>query len=168
MIIMICSQLPSQGKDLATQFLVENFDGVRVAFADKLKDYAKSLTWDGNKDTKGRTFLIDLGCICRKYNQNIWVEKTTEKIDDIILRGNSVIVSDFRFLSEYTYLKQYYKDIIILGIESNILGNKEFANNESQIEYNIIKKDYVIENNGTIEEFKNKILKIMEDINNVK
>ena len=49
-IIMICSPTAEIGKDLATKFFEKNYNGVRVAFADKVKEIAKLMGWNGEKD----------------------------------------------------------------------------------------------------------------------
>ena len=58
---MICSPTAEVGKDLATKFFEENYSGIRIAFADKVKEIAKLMGWNGEKDEKGRKLLTNIG-----------------------------------------------------------------------------------------------------------
>ena len=39
-----------------------------------------------------------------------------------------------------------FNNVIVIGIESDTLGDKTFENDIAQIEYNNIKKDYIYSN----------------------
>jgi dephospho-CoA kinase len=156
--------MPKVGKDLATKFFEENYSGVRVAFADEVKEIAIQMGWNKEKDENGRQLLIDIGCGGRKYNKDIWVEKAIPKINYNSINLKNSIVSDLRFVSEEEYIRKIYKNVFVIGIESKTLGDRMFENDKSQIEYNDIKKDFIIENNGTIEEFYKGLNKILNKI----
>lgn len=162
-IIMMCSQLPQQGKDTATKFFEDNFNGVRVGLADKVKEIATLMGWNGVKDERGRKFLVDLGTVAgRTYDKDMWLKLASKKVDSILNEGKNVVLSDVRFVSEEMYFRDNFKDTVVIGIESDTIGDKAFKNDLAQIEYKDIKKDYIIQNNGTIEEFYKELEKIIK------
>jgi hypothetical protein len=162
-IIMMCSRLPQQGKDTATKYFEDNFNGVRVGLADKVKEIATLMGWNGLKDERGRKFLVDLGTVAgRTYDKDMWLKLASKKVEDILSKGKNVILSDVRFTSEERYFRDKFNDTIVIGIESNKIGDKAFEYDLAQIEYKDIKKDFVIQNNGTIEEFYEKLNNIIK------
>jgi len=164
-VILICSRLPQQGKDTATKFLEENYNGIRIGLADKVKEIATLMGWDGIKDEKGRNFLVNLGTVAgRTYDKNMWLKLAHKKIKDVINSGHNVIISDVRFVSEEIYFKNNFKDVIVIGIESNTIGDKAFENDLAQVEYKDIKKDFIIKNNGTLLDLYEELNKIIQKL----
>ena len=164
-VILICSRLPQQGKDTATKFLEENYNGIRIGLADKVKEIATLMGWDGIKDEKGRNFLVNLGTVAgRAYDKNMWLKLAHKKIKDVIGSGYNVIISDVRFVSEEIYFKNNFKDVIVIGIESNTIGDKAFENDLAQVEYKDIKKDFIVKNNGTITDLYKELNKIIQKL----
>ena len=53
------------------------------AYADSIKDIAKSIGWNGIKDEKGRKLLQDIGRVGREYNKDTWINFTIDKIKKI-------------------------------------------------------------------------------------
>ena len=80
-VILICSSLPQQGKDTATKFLEENYNGIRIAFADKVKEIAKLMEWNGEKDEKGRKIKVRKKI--KKYNVNILPPLTPKELEEL-------------------------------------------------------------------------------------
>lgn len=156
-IILLSSPLPSMGKDLVGSHLVSKYGYVRQAYSDKLKQIAKEqFFWDEQKDERGRKLLINLGTITgRAYNKNIWINHVINSIKRYDFK--KVVITDTRFLNEYIHIKESLPeyDVYSIGIESDVFGNKSFAKDPSQIEYENIPKDFRILNNGTKEELYN-------------
>jgi len=107
------------GKTTAANIVADITNGVIVPFAKPLKDYARSLGWDGQKDSIGRKLLQLLGtecgrnCIC----QNIWVDKWLNEIAETMdnaVKGDSpiIICDDLRFNNEAKAVKAKYGYII--------------------------------------------------------
>ena len=62
-VVAFCSPVPECGKDTVCSIMGLK----RFAFADRLKEIAYSIGWDGKKDDRGRKLLIDLGAAIRAY-----------------------------------------------------------------------------------------------------
>lgn len=124
MIILMLSGYLQSGKDTVADYLVENYNYKRLAFADILKDQVSELynisrdildTTEGkNKihptDSKGRTnrqILIDHGQEKRAQDPNYWVDKVIEKITSspaslsLSLPEARYVISDWRFENEF-------------------------------------------------------------------
>lgn len=70
--VVIVNGLPRTGKDtfsvfLQAQLLRMGIDSQNLSTVDKIKDVAKQLGWDGEKDAQGRAFLSDLKMLAEKY-----------------------------------------------------------------------------------------------------
>lgn len=167
MIILFSSKLPQQGKDTAVSYLGKMYGVKRIAFADKLKDTATSLGWNGEKDEKGRQFLIDLGLAARKYEQNTWVNLAIKDVKDLIKNGYAVAISDVRFLNEVNKIHEAFTrtKIIHIGINSDTLGDKSRENNESQIDYEKMNFDYTINTTENVSHLYKEIDNILLHIN---
>jgi len=137
-------------------------------FAKAVKETAKFLGWNGEKDTKGRRFLQHLGQTAREYNKDIWVEKTIygeiEKYYTYPL--DVVLIDDWRFPNEAEFISRSpLYEVVKLRIESpgrEILKGTPEYNEESEIslpkavespEY----YDYILFNEGTIEDLSEKL-----------
>jgi len=163
-IIMICSPTAEVGKDLATKFFEENYNGIRIAFADKVKEIAKLMGWNGEKDEKGRRLLTNIGYAGVKYDKYVWVKNVLHQIDYRLWLNNNIIISDLRFIHEEQYIRDRYENVYVIGIESDIFGNKTLINDSSQIEYNSIKKDFIVKNNGTVIDLYKELNKIIQKL----
>ena len=162
MIIMLCSELPQQGKDLVANYLVEEYGFTKLAFADKLKEICYQIGWNGEKDEKGRQLLIDIAETSKKYNKTIWVKKVISKI--LKDKDKNYVISDLRFKVEQQELTELFENIFTIGIKSDVYGDNKFINSVSQIEFEHLHKDFIIENNGKIKDIKKDVRNIMERI----
>lgn len=91
-------------------------------FAYGVKKTAKDLGWDGTKDERGRSFLQEIGALGRKYDPNIWVDKSIDRFSDHPdFPFDVVIFDDWRFPNEYERILDHhlmYKPIKIRVISS--------------------------------------------------
>lgn len=154
-IIGLSSPVPQCGKDTVGAILVDNFNFLRVAFADELKRICKdTFKWNGKKDADGRNLLINIGVSARSYNNNFWVEKVADKIAESVTYGNlNFVITDFRFLNEVEFIKpmveerlpDYDVNFTLLGITRK-QADKSLENDVSQKDYRHMNHDYVIIN----------------------
>lgn len=161
--ILMLSGHAGCGKDTAYKLIGKNFAWTRrFSFADRLKKIARALTWDGNKDTKGRKFLQDLGQVARAYNKNVWADIVANDIDAC---GHSIVViTDFRFPNEAEVIKKHSSDVYTIRITGR---NKDLGENENDISEHALddyKFDYYIDNSGTMVEFENKLVNLIEGL----
>lgn len=98
-----------------------------IPFAKSLKEFAKELGWNGEKDEKGRKLLQLLGTeVGRKcIDENIWVNKWKENVlnilktiklsNDIHVRYILILIDDVRFDNEAKYLKELNSQLYMLS-----------------------------------------------------
>ena len=116
------------------------------------KDMCLGVKWD---HMTVRQFLQRLGPDCIRFglHQDTWVNALFSDYK----QGDSWLISDTRFINE----AQYVKDAGGLIIRVNRPGITPANDHYSEVELDSWKYDYVIENDGTIEDLKNKIKAIL-------
>ena len=79
-----------------------------------------------------RGMMIEFGCAHRKIDVNHWVKLALEEIQDCYdLMPNSIfVITDCRFINEYKYLKNIFKDELIL-VELYRNGTPKMNDNEA-------------------------------------
>ena len=85
-VLILISGKAGTGKDTIGEYLVRKFGFKRYAFADRLKEVATELGWNGEKDFAGRKFLQELGSVVRNYDPDTWV--------NIVLNGIKICQQD--------------------------------------------------------------------------
>jgi len=88
------------GKDTVAEYLIQNYDFVNLAFADKLKQVAYDL-FGLNAQVRDRALLQALGNRMRQIDPAVWVHYVIKQLP----LGLNVVVSDVRFLNEFEALK---------------------------------------------------------------
>lgn len=123
--------------------------------SDKYLDFSgKTLTY--------RRALIDLGAFGRKYNDSIWLNYIINDVNrskDI----NTYIVSDIRYIEEFKYFKKFGFTMIRI-LRKNIFN----INDSSELEQDFIldnEFDYIIHNDGTIDDLAQNIKELSCKIN---
>lgn len=158
------------GKDTSADYLLNILGGKKVHFADKLKEQAVYLGWDGSKDEGGRKFIQEMSAPIKEYG-NWLAKKYPEKYghyanynyyaaslyDEILNSEEDILyIADVRFLNEFELFKNS-KDIIYISIRVNRIDldtNLPFDNklteaqkqHSSETELDNIKMDYTIIN----------------------
>jgi hypothetical protein len=157
-----------------------NIVSVDFAFADEVKKLAFDLGWDGRKDEKGRAGLILIGEGAREhFDKDIWIKKLLRVMKVTINHSNCILgfdcmvlfVTDMRFENESEALwkmakevgAEYYSVRIERPGHENRL-TKEQRENPSETSLDTYAFDYVIVNDGTYDDFKVKVHKVMDDI----
>lgn len=171
------------GKDTIADYFIKKHPKIKkVAFADLLKEQAKYLGWDGEKDLGGRTFIQTLSEPIKAYG-NWLAQKYPNEYGDFsdnryysaslyrkIMKdyGNIFIISDMRFYNEWELLKSK-TDIKFISIRVDRFENgKPFDNglsdeqkkHNSETELDNIKMDYTIKNDGSLEDLYKKLDKL--------
>lgn len=161
-IIMFAGKAGS-GKDLCAEIFKEKFEEENkkvliIRFGDLLKFYCKEyFGWDGNKDERGRNLLQYIGTdIVRTKDQNYWVNKVNEFINLFYEYYDVTLIPDVRFSNEIGLISQKNNkdDINIIYVESKQkrANLSDFqASHISENSLSFENCDYLIENNGTIE-----------------
>jgi hypothetical protein len=153
------------GKDTFCDYLLQKLKktSCKIGFANPIYDILFYTQRKCNFPTeKDRQFLQMIGDWGRSKNKNIWIELALEKSKGYEL----VLLSDLRFVNEFYSLKNngwFNVKIINDNISSSRIGNGS-NNHSSETELEIIHDaswDYIIYNNGNIQEFYEKIDKML-------
>lgn len=89
-----------------------------------------------------------------------WIKSFINK--NILNNTNKIIITDLRFLHEYEELKKY--NAIIVKIEKNENQNED--SHSSELEYLKIPADYVINNEGSLDDLKINVNKCLFEMYN--
>lgn len=146
------------GKTTAAKVICNYFDAKIHPFAQPLKDFAKLLGWDGVKDEKGRRLLQLLGtecgrkCIC----EHIWVEHWMKKYDPNL----NIVADDVRFINEVATIIENN------GFLIKVTGRKTENTPQHESEQEIPDQffNFIVENNGTLDDYKERIKEICRKI----
>ena len=154
------------GKDTAAEVILEKYDGVPLAFANDIKTIAYDhYDWNGKKDELGRKLLQDIGTTGRNYNRDIWADKVVTKIQWWAWQSSDnqlAVVTDTRYPNEIQRIKHEFSDVVTIRITRDSVEKLKHPSETALDQWT--DWDYVVENNGTKEEFQKRILEIMEGI----
>lgn len=147
------------GKDSAVAYLINKYGGTKVAFADPLYEimyYAQKVC--RFRPTKDREFLQWIGTDWgRKREEGVWVRLAMEKANST---DDNVYISDIRFPDELQAAKDNGFLCVKLTrstVESDRVGSGSLTH-ASETNLNTMQGwDLTIENDGTLEEFHEKI-----------
>jgi len=110
--IILVSGYAGSGKTTFSNFCIDYLQtnhliARKVGFADKVKEIANYMLWDGEKDIAGRKLLQDIGRIGRDYYEYTWAANLKKVIENFSgpTWCDFVFVDDWRFPNEYDYLK---------------------------------------------------------------
>lgn len=151
----------------------QNEKAVLTSFGKYIKMFVSEITdWDGNPDTKPRTLLQELGTevIRKKLGKNdFFVRRLLEDIEVYNEYVNAVIIDDVRLPIEMDFYKERYPEkLVCIHIErpnfESDLNAKELKHATEVGLDDYTDYDYVIKNDGSIEDLKEKIFKIMDEV----
>ena len=115
-------------------------------------------------ETDFRTILERFGTEAMKpiFGKEVWVKLVVDQIKEA--KSDTVIISDFRMVEEYEYVKEHLTDyeIITINIQrDDTLKSSHISNQELSIDFT-----HTIDNNGDLEELEIEALKLIltEDI----
>lgn len=167
------------GKDTAADYLISKYGGMKLKFADPLYEleslchkFVNLPLPDTYTKAQRRDFLQFVATEWgRKLDYDVWARMMDErltKIESVIQpcprlfaspeTDTNLFVSDFRFLNEVTVLKKHGFTLIRIDRSENLRDLTGNPNHESEIAldgYDCF--DHIIENNGTLEEFYQKL-----------
>lgn len=169
--IFLISGKAKSGKDVAADIIKEKYNNDRVIelkYADLLKYYTKLITnWNGREETKPREMLQTIGDeVKNNEGQDFFVDETIKNIEVLKHFAKVIVISDVRYINEIEKVKQKYDDVVTIRIVKPNFDNglteaeKNHSSETALDKYD--KFDYIITNDGTIDELKRKITKIIE------
>lgn len=164
------------GKNAVGKFLEE--DGYKcVALADKVREMAivinpilsdnirleqlvDNVGWDNakkNPEVRRLLQVIGTDAIRNMVNQDAWINMLDAQIDQIGLKRYAV--TDVRFANECRWI-QRRSGIVVRVMRNGFYGNQHTS--ENQID--TLRSDFVIVNNGTLEELGMNVKKLMNEL----
>lgn len=161
------------GKDEAVNFLVDMYGGTNFKFAQPLHDMNEYLY-----STAGLPFKKDAKLMQmigtewgRALDPDIWVKVCLANIDlhertPFFVKSDNTFISDMRFTNEAEALKK--EGFILVKVERSLLNRGAIGRDPTHPSETCLDDyvgwDYVIDNNGTLEEFHTKISSLYLDI----
>lgn len=153
---------PRSGKDTFVNFCLEELGafGKLISTVDFVKKIATECGWDGTKDLKNRKFLSDLKDLLTNWG-DVPYKKTLQEIDMFKFDLDYWDVSDkgivFIMCREPKEIDRFERE---LNAKSVLIrrASVEFEQQSNHADSEVLnhKYDYIIENNGTIDELKEK------------
>lgn len=157
--IFITNGMARCGKDTFASFLNEFIPTLKYSSIDKVKEIAKLCGWNGGKSEKDRKFLSDLKLLTTDYSE-IPFNAIKEKVDEFISNSEyQIMLIDIREPEEIEKAKNAFgaKTILIENNRVKFIQSNMADANVFNYEY-----DFTIQNNGTLEEFKENIKQFVE------
>ena len=146
------------GKDTFIEFVSKYAKVRNISSIDKVKEVAKVIGWNGEKNDKSRKFLSDLKALTTEYNDmafNDIAEKTEEfkNSDDEIL---------FIHIREIENIERAVNEFGAKALLIKRDGLENISSNRSDADVDKYDYDQTI-NNTTLEEFENEAKKFAEE-----
>jgi hypothetical protein len=144
------------GKSTSVEYLIKKYGGIELSFAKPLYDilYHAQKTC-GFKQEKDRKFLQWVGTEWgRNIDKNVWIRLMEEKVEEN--KHKNIFVSDVRFKNEFRKMKEL-GFILVKIVRKGIENNDIHASENDLLSLDDSEWDCVIENNGSLEEFKQKL-----------
>ena len=159
--IFITNGTGGAGKDTFCHFVQNRVPTMKFSSIDHVKVVARNCGWDGSsKSEKDRKFLSDLKLLTSEYS-DMPFRSIRAAVEDFNSRNDSVVMFiDIREPHEIERAKNEFgaKTILIRNDRVEpITSNMADANVEH---YNY---DFIIENNGTLEEFREKAIRFIDE-----
>lgn len=148
------------GKDTFANILNEFIPTLKYSSIDRVKEIASLCGWDGGKSEKDRKFLSDLKILTSEYS-NMPYLSIIKKYDDFLKDDkHSVLLIDIREPKEIDKVKSALnaKTILINNSRVKFIDSNMADANVFNYTY-----DYMIENNGTLDDFRKNIERFYEE-----
>lgn len=175
--IILISGKARAGKDTTALILKEIYEKegkkiINLAYGNYIKEYAKKISdWDGRDETKPRSLLQRLGTdiIREKIDPNFFVKRLCDDIKVYSYFFDVITVSDARFPNELDTPYEMFEDVIKIKIvrdnfQNNLTDTEKKHITETALD-NYDDFDYIIHNDGTISDLREKILKLVKELN---
>jgi len=129
----------------------------KISAIDPIKAYAKEFGWGGDKTEKNRKFLSDLKVMLGEYS-DLPFRSLIKKVAEFYDSYNDVLLIDIREPEEIERAKIAFKAETILIVNDRV---PQITSNMADAGVNNFEYDIIIENNGTIEEYCENVIKFI-------
>lgn len=174
--IFIVSGKANSGKDTTCELInnyvkLKGLNSVNLQFSSYIKMYAKTISgWDGNEDTKPRSLLQELGTeiIRTNIDEKFFIKRIIGDIKVYSYYCDVITISDARLPLEIDSINNEFENVYKINIQrpnfENNLNNNERKHITEVALNNYNDYDYVVVNDGTIEDLNNKVIKIIDEV----
>lgn len=173
--IVLINGVARSGKDTFAEMLVphlckESETGFILPNAFGVKSVASNVYgWNGEKDERGRSLLIDVTNTGYKYDPMFWEKYAHKHLKTLEARLNQefdyVIVPDFRYpITQRYYIALGYRVVTIYIVRpdfDNELGVNKYDVSEMPMD---IEFDYVVKNDSNLDALEEYAKRIAQDI----
>ncbi len=174
---IICGKA-RHGKDTVAEIIrnyYENHDKktLNLQYSSYIKEYAKKISnWDGSEETKPRELLQQLGTdvIRKRIDSLFFVKRICSDIQVYSYFFDVITISDARAKVEVDIPKEQFDKIIAIHVERPNFDNgltEEQKRHFTEVDLDDYDKyDYKLVNDGTLEDLKEKVHNLLEEIEN--
>lgn len=149
------------GKLIANELVAKQINKPVMNFSsvDKIKQIAKVIGWNGEKTEYNRKFLSDLKLLCIKYN-DLPFNSMKEQVDVFLHNDSLMLFLHIREPDEIARAAKAFSAKTILIKRDSI---KHIVSNMADKYVLNYDYDIIINNNGTITDYENKINNFVQD-----
>lgn len=172
--IFIVAGKARHGKDSTGTFIEKIYGDkkcINLSFGSYIKEYAKKISdWDGSEDTKPRELLQELGTdvIRNKIDEHFFIKRLCDDIRVYSYYFDIAIITDARFPDEIDTVRDMFDDVVVIKVirpnfDSPLSSKQQAHRTETALDdYN--NYDYVIMNDGSLEDLEKKVLDIVGEV----
>ena len=144
---------------------------INLAYANYIKEFAKKISnWDGKEETKPRELLQTLGTdiVRDKIDKDFFVKRLCDDIRVYSYYFDIITISDARFPNEIDIPKNFFENVISIKVVRNhfesplTLKQQNHATETALDNYNDF--DFVLMNDGTIEDLEVKVEQLVKKV----
>lgn len=147
-------------KEIIEQTTENNRTVTNFSSVDKVKEIASIIGWNGEKGEKDRKFLSELKKLTTEYN-DMSFKSVSNKYDDFMLNENNsqILFLHIREPEEIARAAKAFNAKTLL-IKSNRI--EHITSNQADANVFNYDYDYIVNNDGTIEDLKEEVVKFIE------
>ncbi len=148
--VFILNGVGTSGKGTFAEFVGKYISTHKYSIVDLPKEAAKVLGWDGGKTEKDRKFLSDIMDLSTEYNDSPFRDVLSVVTDF----KNNLIEDELLFI-DMRDPKDIARAVETFGAETILIRNpnvEKIQGNHADANVEDYEYDYIIENNGTLEQ----------------
>lgn len=157
------------GKDTFVKFVSDELNDIMKRFhtvsnfssVDKVKDIAREIGWNGEKTEKDRKFLSDLKALTNDYCDMPFKSMKNKVNEFLENKENTILFLHIREPDEINRVVEEFRAKTILIVRDSVNHIISKISDKNVFDYNY---DFVIKNNGTLDELKNKAKEFVENL----
>ena len=156
--VIIINGTGGSGKDTFVEFCAEFAKVTNISSVDKVKEAAAVLVgWNGEKDEKSRKLLVDLKHLSIEYN-DAPTKYIQQKFNEFLENDSEYMFIHIREINEIIKVQKLLnaKTLLVRNPRVALITSNSSDGNVYKFNY-----DYIIENDGTLEDLKEKARKFV-------